>query len=43
MRDGLNLWRLASEVKAAHEAIEARGRPDTRGNLAATSPLEAVQ
>lgn len=40
---GLNLGRLVSEVKAAHEAIEAKGRLDAKEDLAATSPLEAVQ
>ena len=30
---GLNLGRLVSEVKATQEAIEAKGRPDARGDL----------
>ena len=43
MACGLNLRRLVSEAKAAHEAIEAKGRLDAREDLATTSPLEAVQ
>ncbi|MBI3780406.1 MAG: hypothetical protein HY278_05020 [candidate division NC10 bacterium] len=30
---GLNLGRLVSEANAAHEAVEAKGRPDARGDL----------
>lgn len=30
---GLNLGRLVSEVTAAQETIEAKGRPDVRGDL----------
>jgi hypothetical protein len=29
---GLNLGRLVSGVKVPHEAIEAKGRPDARGD-----------
>lgn len=31
--DGLNLSRLVSEVTAAHEAIEAKGRPEATPDL----------
>ncbi len=41
---GLNLGRLVSEAKAAHEAIEAKGlHPGVKEKLVAGSPLEAVQ